>query len=215
MSDDVGDELERIPTLLEWDRRPDETPLAYGYFAHYRDSPPNRRSLRRTAEAFGLTVDAMTPHSVRHEWVRRADAYSDYVEQQLRRERETLRSRANEAEYHLAQGLLTAVALRLNGGQVVETVNGEEVVRQVDRLSPGDMEWADVSRLSRTGVQIERTALGMPTDILRGSVGLSFSREQTVKLARGLFEIALRHMPDDRQARFAAEVEAFFENEMT
>lgn len=208
MSGDEGrhDELENIPTLEPWEKQPNESALMFSYFAHYRNEGP-RRQMKATARALELGYDTVREYAERYEWKSRAAAWDAYQEQLYQRERETVVREAAHRHRDLALGLQTDVALRLRGGEIVDE---QGRVTHVARIDPNGMDYSDMARLARLSVVIERASLGLPTDSLRVTVGQVPEAEYR-RLARGMFEIALRHMPEEEHARYAAELEMFFE----
>lgn len=69
-----------------YERLPDETPTAFQAFQHYRDSPPNDRSIVKTYRAVTGIEDAKKPSgrysqwSKKHRWLERAKAYDDHLD---------------------------------------------------------------------------------------------------------------------------------------
>lgn len=68
-----------------WERQADESAASYKRFIHYRDQDLPR-SLRTTAEAFGVSYDRVCHASAAARWVLRAEAWDD--ERQRVRDRE-------------------------------------------------------------------------------------------------------------------------------
>lgn len=202
----MSDELERIPTIQAWERQPGESTVAYSHFASYRDLGP-LRSLSKAAAMLDMSKDTLAEHSARWDWVERATAYDDWYERRLRNARENARLEADQRQSELALALLQPVALRLNGG-VQRREDGTEIV--VQPLDPNTLDGTQLTAMAKAYAEMERRSLGQPMDVLRGIVGGTVSKEEYVKLAKGMFEIALRFIDPDRQPRYQTQVEHFY-----
>ena len=75
-----------------WERMPKERSKAFSLFCMYRDMGPTRslEKLRRSMGEEGLSSTTLQTYSVKHEWVKRVQAYDDYRAAQELKEHEQL-----------------------------------------------------------------------------------------------------------------------------
>ena len=82
-------------TINAWDKRPSDTAKSYKAFRVYllmvdHANPKTKRSLVATAEAMGYAVSSnVEAWSTKHDWVARAEAYDNYMQNRIIAIRET------------------------------------------------------------------------------------------------------------------------------
>lgn len=67
-----------------WERREKETPKAFAAFVEYRDQPAKDRSIRAAARDTDGSEQQFTRWSTKHDWIVRAGAYDDYIDEHKR-----------------------------------------------------------------------------------------------------------------------------------
>jgi hypothetical protein len=196
-------EAERLP----WERQPKEPVRAFHSFAMYRDLGPHR-SLSKAAQATGKSLDGLKQLSTKYGWVERAEAYDDDYDRRRREELETERMRLDRTHMGLGAQFIGLALTRLAGRPASVGPNGP--VEPVAALNPNDMDAGDVIRAGVEGMRMQRVAAGMPTDLVRGVTQVAAS--DVVRMASDLVTMAAKFVPEERQARFYAELEAYLES---
>jgi hypothetical protein len=160
----------RKENVYPWERIPGETSREYQKFCAYRDmnssdKPIRKRSLQRLAKELGLSLDHLKKLSAKNDWVSRAAAYDEYLDELAREqnEAEIIKMRKNHAL--LASQMITKAAKRLL------TMPEEEITA------------ADLVRLVDVGVKIERLSRGESTENkqISGEAKVIHQGEVTVK----------------------------------
>lgn len=160
----------RKENVYPWERIPGETSREYQKFCAYRDmnssdKPIRKRSLQRLAKELGLSLDHLKKLSTKNDWVSRAAAYDEYLDELAREqnEAEIIKMRKNHAL--LASQMITKAAKRLL------TMPEEEITA------------ADLVRLVDVGVKIERLSRGESTENrqISGEAKVIHQGEVTVK----------------------------------
>ena len=160
----------RKQNVYPWERIPGETSREYQKFCAYRDmnssdKPIRKRSLQRLAKELGLSLDHLKKLSAKNDWVSRAAAYDEYLDELAREqnEAEIIKMRKNHAL--LASQMITKAAKRLL------TMPEEEITA------------ADLVRLVDVGVKIERLSRGESTENrqISGEAKVIHQGEVTVK----------------------------------
>jgi hypothetical protein len=196
-----------VPDNLPWERQPREPVRAFHYFATYRDLGP-MRSLAKAARAHKVSTDNLAQISRRWGWVERATLYDDHVDRRLRDERETELLRAERQEAALGRQMTAIAAARIYGRPEATAADGTRIA-PIDSIDPSELDAVTAATLAEKGIRIRRLAMGQPTDILKGMHAISAA--DLVRAVEAIYEIALRFIDDDRQPRFASEVQMFVE----
>lgn len=144
---------------LPWDRQAGETTKQYDAFCEYRDMGISRslvklkdRLEKKYKRQVGAGYDKMLGRwSSRNHWVARVKSYDTYIEEDRRLRLEKVRADATEQEVLAIKNALAALASRFN-----------EITRNNEW---SDMEPADVLKELRETIKLERTVLGMATEI--------------------------------------------------
>lgn len=186
-----GSEIE--PRLEPWDRQKGESRAAYASFVVFRDLGPSR-TLARAAQETGKTRATLMGHSAKYGWVERAELWDARQYEDDREIVRRLRDEAVERQAAIGGGLVSLAMLRLAGDEAegIEALHGNE-------LGP-----AEIARFVEVGVRVERMALGMSTENVRGA--LMIAPADFTRYVSALVGIAERYVPEDRWAAFLEEV---------
>lgn len=216
------------PSRLPWERIQGETPKAYHAFSIYRDLL-HRASLTNVAqqlyeERTGKPIPAKPSAAVtraiksirtqvakwssRFRWVERLEAYLDDVDRRVRDERETELLRAERNEGQIARQIEAIAAARIFGRAAGMSREGQPI-EPIEPINPSDLTALDAAKLYEVGVRGRRLADGQPTDILRGAHAIS--QADLLRVYTGMYEIGLTFIDEDRQARYASEIQQFVE----
>lgn len=163
-----------------WERQPGETSKAYAAFCRYRKMKPESRSLEAVSLKAkkgirkGYVPGYISEWSSQFNWVARATAYDDHLDELVRARLEKQRLDMAERQANVAKAMLDKAKERLDQ-------------MPLSLMSPQDVaRWVDVA------TKTERLALGEPTDNVReevhGSIDLGVVEQYS---AEELREIAL------------------------
>jgi hypothetical protein len=179
-----------------WEKLKGESYKAWEAFTVYRDMGPTR-TLARAGQHLGKGRAIIEEWSAKHHWVDRASDYDEYLDRQQREVMEDARRKMLETHAEVASTMVAKASQRLTGDP-----DNNVLALNVNRLSP-----QDVARWLELGSKTERLARGEPTEFIRGA--LYVAPEELSRIAGGLIEIALRHIPEGEQPSFVREVESF------
>lgn len=195
------------PDPLPWERQKGETRQAFNNFAYYRDLGPYR-TLAKAAADLHKARQTLAEQSAKYGWDDRVTAYDDDYDRRRREERESERAQLERTERGVGAAMIAPVIARLRGRDAGVAQNGEPV-EPVEPLDPNNLAASDLASLAKTGFDIQRRALGMPTDLIRGS--LVVTPAEATKVFRDLIELSTPFVPEERQPRWFAEIEAYIE----
>lgn len=177
-----------------WERQPGETSKAYAAFCRYRDMDPGKRSLAavapkaRNGQGKRNAPGQITEWSTEHDWVARAAAYDDHMDELVRAKLEKQRLDMAERQADVARAMI------------------EKARERIKNIDLEDMSPQDVARWVDVATKTERLALGEPTDNVReevhGSIDLGVVEQYT---AEELQEIASFEREHPLQGASAAE----------
>lgn len=122
-----------------WERVPGESREAYTRFTQYRLAPPGERSVRK----LGISSTLASRWSARWSWVGRAAAYDDWI-----------------VEANDALGLRGSLSSRLASARF-GMLAVAKASATVAKLNETKLTVDELITLAKTGVQLERQALGM------------------------------------------------------
>jgi len=130
-----------------WERLPNESSKAYQAFCEYRDMGADR-SIRKLAQARGKPTSTkwLCHWSAKHNWVERARAYDDYLEQEKRKEQE--KAILEMVERHTKE----AMALQ------------QKALERLKTLNPDELTTRDVLNYLLEAMKVERLCRGEPTE---------------------------------------------------
>lgn len=128
-------------THQPWDKLSGEGNRPYAAFCKYRDMGPERTIGKLVEQIGGSAATYRTLSSV-HGWVRRCEAYDDYLERQERK--------------LIERGRLEARRRQLNLGQLLQN----KALEGLTMLNPYTATPRDLALLADIGVKLERAARG-------------------------------------------------------
>jgi hypothetical protein len=181
-----------------WDRRSGESKQAFHSFGVYRDLGPTR-SLAKAAKALGKAEGTLEQQSTKYGWVERAEAWDFHVDRERQEARVEEERRSVTQQIQLGRLLRGTAAVRITGREAGARADGS-LVEEVAALDPNDMNAQDVARLASEGVRIERTAMGLPTDLSKSLDMLSL--REVIELLNQVVEGALDRMPVEEHEGF-------------
>lgn len=162
-----------------WDRRDDETHKSYHAFTLYLRLGPNRTldEVRKALDRPDHYLRQVKEWSRTHDWVARAAAYDEWLEQALY---ERDRERAVElAERHgnIAQRALRLVEVELELYEQASEANSQRLAAKLEAEEPLDADDlaalgpsltpSELARLLDVAVKVERLAAGAYTEYVR------------------------------------------------
>lgn len=130
-----------------WDKQPDESALKHRLFTMYLGMGPLERTLDAVSKQSKKSINTLKQYSVKHSWVFRSAAYDGYVDVRTREELEQARIQMAMAQYRA-------------GGDLIR--KGLEKVQATPVDSIGQ-----AKELVIAGADLQRKALGEPTEIIR------------------------------------------------
>jgi len=135
----------------DWDRMDGEPSASFVRFLVYRDQGPDR-SVVKTAEACGVSRKSAERWASRWSWVKRAVAYDNWL-------------------IELGESLNNATRLRHRRSAVrFGSVSLDKAIRSVTRLNETKLDVSDIVQLARTGDEIGRRALMIPSGEVKPTV---------------------------------------------
>lgn len=141
-----------------WERQPGETSKAYAAFCRYRDMDPGKRSLAAVSSQGkkcgkgGKPSTVIAELSAKHDWVARAAAYDDHMDEIRRKASED--ALAEMSRKH-AEGMREIFEKGLN---------------RIKALDDEDIRGAFALELAISGMKGERLARGLATDSIAQTV---------------------------------------------
>lgn len=188
----MTDKHPATPPRLPWERQPGETEAAYRAFTTYRDLEPPR-SFREAARRIGKAHSTLAKHARRHNWYERIEEYDNHLTRQQQQAALEGWRLASAQHAEMVGAVRTKLRARLLGQGATE-------------LDAEDLGWADVARLLRETVVLDRIVHGHPGDLaLRATL---VEASVAVDHIRTLVDIARHHMDDETFRRFLLDYRA-------
>jgi hypothetical protein len=138
--------------LQVWDRQPTETSKAWAAFLIFRDSPPNERTLQKTAEKLSKNLTTIKNWSAANNWFERAREFDAWLDREATQSKhlEAQRAKTEMVERHTA----------------VTTFAQSKVVERWRRMTNAD--WDKLNPVQATDIfirmaQFERLSRGLPS----------------------------------------------------
>lgn len=128
-------------TVMPWERLPGEGVRSYRAFTVYRDLGPDR-TVQGVVDKVGGSIGTYRTLSSTQGWVRRAEAYDDYLERQERK--------------LIERGRLEARRRQINIGQTMQSKAMEGLLN----MNPYTATPRDLALMADIGVKLERAARG-------------------------------------------------------
>ena len=187
-----------------WLRLGNESAAAYSAFVVYREQTPPR-SIRKAARALARGQRTLEEWSSKYEWVERAAAYTDHLDQLvlIAQEEEIVRRRRDENEqaFQLAQAMRGLIRARLLG--VVDD-EGKPIVAPLD---PSELTPRDVVRLLESSTKQIRRVLVLAVDPERS---FQISSKDFDAVFYQVMDLAEKRMEPEAFAPFARDCRALF-----
>lgn len=139
-----GESMAENPEYI-WERLPGEPSYCYALFCIYRDLGP-QRSYNRVAKESGKGVRRIEAIGSKWNWVRRAEAYDNYLEKRRREEKERQIEEMAERHAKIAMEAL------------------EKVQQRLKTLDPKSMSAATLAKLFEVATKVERLSRGEPVE---------------------------------------------------
>jgi hypothetical protein len=205
--------ITELPKLgEEWAKLARESAQAYASFQAYYQLPKSERTLTRAAEIVGRHRTQLTTWSSLFHWVERARAYDERVEQrELSAQQQQLSAEQGEqkAQQKAAQeeSLRAARALKREALRILAK---EQEKSQPDRN--GKTGLPDAKNIALAGqalekaTQMERIALGLPTDISRTDITLRETVQEALQSQRLLRDLIAEELCDACRAKIRAKM---------
>lgn len=165
-----------------WTRQPGETDTEWAWFQLYRNMHPARRSVRgayvKYREARGDTWEiSHAPRQLemmqrRWSWQKRAAEYDIYIDRERNIALLEAREDAIRGTAELGKNMRRAAAIAVDAlfsdlyEEQLDPETGQKKIVFKEKLTPGA-----IVRLAKTGVELERLALGLDLGIGRGQPG--------------------------------------------
>jgi hypothetical protein len=174
----LTDELRKQePMVLEpdrraWHRQPEESDKSWAAFCVYRDLPPQERTLTQAYfDFYGKDPDIsayngslFSAWAKRYRWHERVQQYDNHVDDQIRTELEARRLKARLSTADLGQRLREQAADALESLQAIifttEKVQQEDGTVKTVQVPKSNLSPREITDLAKTGVKLERLALG-------------------------------------------------------
>lgn len=163
----------------EWEKRGSETGKAYEGFRVYRDMGP-ARSLSAAASHVGKSLRLFKKWSTVHGWVKRAEAYDEYMEHRSRDVVERKLEDVNHAHLDMAKSARESVMVPLQA-----LLKRIEKINEDGNFSAEEFENIPVDKLINIArpyvklaldvIKLERLLYGLPTQTIKteGTIGRS------------------------------------------
>jgi len=167
----------------EWEKRGSETGKAYEGFRVYRDMGPGR-SLSAASEKVGKSLRLFKKWSTTHGWVKRAEAYDEYMEHRSRDVVERKLEDVNHAHLDMAKSARESVMVPLNA-----LLKRIEKINEDGNFSAEEFENIPVDKLINIArpyvklaldvIKLERLLYGLPTQTIKteGTIGHEVSHD--------------------------------------
>lgn len=143
----------QLNKVQPWDRQPGETDKAWQAFVPYRDLPSGKRSIKVACDAIGGTAGKyrqMELWSSKNQWVARVAAWDAHLD-------------ATSIQPLMAKQRAEMAERQIKLGREMQ----DKAREGLGLVKPKDLDPDSVSKLAKTGTDIERLAMGEPTEIQR------------------------------------------------
>lgn len=188
---------EDLVPIQPWDRQPKEGVKAFEAFVLFRDLGVDR-GITRVASELGKSRQLIDKWAHDHFWNERVYQYDIELDRRRRARREQEQEEMLERHRALSGSMATMALRRL--------VGDEEAESPVQAIDPNLLDAQDVVALAKAGMQSERMAFGLPTDITKASYHID--PKEAEKLLSQVVDIGLRFCPPDDQEAFMREIRA-------
>jgi len=149
-----------MPNAFLWERRENETSKAFAAFIAYRDQEPLTRSIPQAAKDSGRKPQQFTRWSIKHDWVERAGAYDDFIDDHRRSKNLDIIDEMADRQAEAAMEMQNIAIESLK--RIAEDME----VNPTLRLKEGN-----IMHYLTQGATLERVARGEPTAISETTTG--------------------------------------------
>lgn len=191
----------------EWEKQPGESAQGYAAFVLYRALPPGTRSLNLLARQTGKSLSNFHRFSQKYHWIMRVNAWDEYLARQredAERDaliREALQFRQSQQTV-VKEQLVAAQSLK---GQALRVIEREsEKTKQQGGPDVKVLELA--SRTLERAVEMERMAVGLPTDVTQQSVQLKKEVAEAFEITDAIKGIIAEQLCNECKARVTNEI---------
>ena len=207
----VLSEAASVPVTVEqprvreqWERREGETAKAWNAFRIYRDMDPADRSVSKTKTKLGVGT---TPHvdmwCSKFQWVSRAGAYDEHMDELKRNQRERERLAASDRRVQIAKNmqLVGGAAVQELGKKIQEALQAGEPIPKISLK--------DATAIINAGVQIERLESGESTQnvAIEGMILI----DDVTKRERELIQIIMEAIRANTEPETARRISEYIE----
>lgn len=161
-----------LEPIYPWERQPGESAKAFAAFEHYLGDGSQNRTLRKTKSAIGKAWSLICAWSIKHDWVKRAEAKDRYDARREQAAWDSARDRMNERQANNAMAAMGAAMATLS-----------KFVPTKEHPNPPPLRERDAIRLFAVAARLERVARGEP-DMIQKTTG----------------EVKITSSPDDMRA---------------
>jgi hypothetical protein len=197
-----------------WARRDKESPVAFEAFSKYREMDPIKRSLASVGRELSKSKQLMSRWSSTWSWVRRARAWDDKVEAEVREEE--IKERRKMGKRHAKQSQ-SFQSILMQPAVALAQAFADKPTLEKFRKDIAKLPVAEALALIRSSasvypslVRAERLASGESTENVEGRVG----RNQVKAVASRIAARAAKYIPQDKQEAFLNDLKADLENEL-
>ncbi len=138
-------------TRNAWDRQADESPLQFEAFAAFRDMGPTR-TCAQVARQLTKSPQLISRWALKNRWIQRAEAYEDFIDQNIQRKNIGLRRQHAQRVLKTAQTIGEKV---MEGLMALEMVTTDGAGKKKLAVTP-----AELVRMFQIANQEERQILG-------------------------------------------------------
>jgi hypothetical protein len=192
---------------MAWDKRPNESALAFRAFALYRDLG-SKRSISQVARELGTEITHLKDWSSKHEWVARCDAYDAHIDRLDQQTREKERREMHQRHAAAGATLQGSALVRIVGRPAAMDKDGRPL-EEVPPLDPNDIPIEQIPRFAEVGMRMERLAHGLPTDLTKAMNELTAAEVSLI--VQAIVDEALARMPEEQHDGFIRAVKALGE----
>lgn len=197
-----------------WGRLEGETEQAFEAFATYRDMDATERSLSKTARALSKSKPLMSGWSRKHSWVRRARAWDDHRDAEMREAEIAERRKMGKRHAQQARSfgrLLMEPALAL-GKKLQDGEYTKEFRAKIAKMDPADI--LALMRASATAfpslMRAERLAMGESTESVEGRISVHEVKAVAARIAAR----AAKYIPPEKLDAFLNDLKADLANQL-
>lgn len=138
-----------------WERQRKESGPRWEAFQAYRDMPPGKRSLQKTADGLGKSLRILAKWSKEDKWQERCEAFDRYLDAQATAKRIEGIADMNKRHINVAEQIL------------------EKAAQGLEYINPVEIKPSDVAKLVDTAAKLERLARGDATEVVETREGES------------------------------------------